>query len=121
MNGIEIEFLDYWDQKILQMGGMRWNYSWWNVMKGMVNGMINIEYTQENVLLWKRYDKRVRPENNPDGRDVIELELRSCNEGNDKWWMNIEYTLNDSWLWKRDDKQLRPENNPDGRDVIELE
>ena len=32
----------------------------------------------------ERADTFLRPENAPDGRDVIELELRSCDELNDK-------------------------------------
>ena len=51
------------------------------------------------------YERDVRLlelENNPDGRDVIKLELRECDEWNDKWMINIEYILNDERLWRRD-------------------
>ena len=81
---------------------------------------MNIENILNDEWLWKRYDRLLRPENNPDGRDVIELESRECDKRNDKWMINIEYILNDEWLWKRYDRLLRPENTPDGRDVIEL-
>ncbi len=67
-----------------------------------------------------RSDRLLRLENNPDGRDVIELEYSECDEWNDEWMMNIEYVLNE-WLWMRDLRLLRPENTPDGRNVIELE
>ena len=79
---------------------------------------MNIEYILNNEWLWKIYDRLLRPENNPDGRDVIELELRECDECDDEYWI---YILNEGWLWKRTNRLLRPENNPDGRDVIELE
>ena len=32
--------------------------------------------------IWKRYDRLLRPENNPDGRDLMELESRECDEWN---------------------------------------
>ena len=52
------------------------------------------------VWIWKRVDRLLRPENNPDGRDVIELEPKTCDECDDKWIMNAEYELNDVWLWE---------------------
>ena len=75
------------------------------------------------IELWVivRVDRLLRSENNPDGRNVIELESRECDECNGKWMMNIEYILNDDWLWKIYDRLLRLLNTPDGRDVIELE
>ena len=41
------------------------------------------------------HDRLLRPENNPDGRDVIELWSRECDEWNGKGMMNIENELND--------------------------
>ena len=61
----------------------RIHIEWWGIMK-------------------ERYDRLLRLENTPDGRDVIELESRECDEWNDKWIMGMEYILNDEWLWKRD-------------------
>ena len=63
----------------------------------------------------------LRPENTLDGRDMIELRARWCDEWNDEWMMNIERRLNDEWLWKRVDRLLRPVNTLDGRDMIKLE
>ena len=81
---------------------------------------MDMEQIPNYEWLWKRVDRPLRPENTPDGRDVIELESRESDEWNDKWMMDIEYIINDEWLWKRHDRLLRPENTPDGRDVIEL-
>ena len=63
---------------------------------------MNIEYISNDKWLWKRVDRLLRPENTPDGRDVIELELRSCDEWNDKWVMHIEnmhWMMNDYEGW----------------------
>ena len=67
--------------------------------------------------LRKRVDRLLRPENNPDGMDVIELEWRECDECDDKQMMNVEYmwmindyeretlgywdqkTLQMGWMW----------------------
>ena len=64
-------------------------------MNGMIKQVLKTEYILNDEWLWKRYVKLLRPENTPDGRDVIELESRECDEWNDKWMMNIEYLLND--------------------------
>ena len=69
---------------------------------------------------YERDLRLLRSENNPDGMDVIELELRWRDEWNDEWIMTTENKMNDEWLWKRSSRLLRPENTPDGRDVIEL-
>ena len=39
---------------------------------------MNNEYLGDYGWLWMRVDRLLRPENNPDGRDVIELELSEC-------------------------------------------
>ena len=36
--------------------------------------MMNIDNILNDEWLWKRYNRLLRPENTPDGRDVIELE-----------------------------------------------
>ena len=90
-------------------------------MNVMIRWMINIEKRWKDLWFWKRFDRILRLESNPDGRDVIKLEWRECDEGNDKWMMKIECVLNDEWLWKRYFRPLRPENTPGVRDVIELE
>ena len=78
----ERELRDYWDQKTLQMGGMWWNYNGSHVLNGMINEwwILNIYWIMNE---YERYDRLLRPENKPDGRDVIELESRECDEWND--------------------------------------
>ena len=69
-----------------------------------------------------RVDRLLRPLNTLDGRDVIELEYRECDEGDEEEWVdNDDNEMNDEWLWKSCDRLLRPLNTLDGRDVIELE
>ena len=53
-------------------------------MNGMIKEMMNIEYILNDVWLWKRIDRLLRPEKAPDWSDVIELELRECDEWNNK-------------------------------------
>ena len=69
---------------------------------------------------YERDFRLLRPENTPDGRNVIELELSSCDEWNDKWTRTIEYLCDYGWLWMRVDRLLRSENNPGVSDVILL-
>ena len=82
--------------------------------------MMNNENVLNDEWLWKRSDRLLRPENTPDGRDVIELKLSVYDKWNNNYMTNIEYIFNELWLWMRVDRLLRPENTPDGRDVIEL-
>ena len=55
-------------------------------------------YILNDEWLWRRPDRLLRPLNTLDGRNEIELELRVCEEWNEKRMMNIEYILNDDWL-----------------------
>ena len=41
--------------------------------------------------LWKRYDRLLRPLNTLDGRDVIELEWRECDECNNEGCVDNDY------------------------------
>ena len=66
------------------------------------------------------YERLLRPLNKSEGRDVIELELRSCDEFNDEKCVD-KYESELRMNSVRYERLLRPLNTLYGREVIRLE
>ena len=54
-------------------------------MNGMMNDVLKMMLMKWMWCNNESWDRLLRPLNTLDGRDVIELELRECDESNDEW------------------------------------